>query len=148
MGMDVLGNDPSSKEGEYFCNNISWWHPLATYCCNIAPDITKHCKRWHSNDGDGLNNALSLALADRLDTELAGGRAHLYARARQAAGDEEPCPMCKSTGAVCAPVGMVECPICGGTGYAAVANTFDPFTVENLREFVAFLRGCGGFAIW
>jgi hypothetical protein len=47
-----------------------------------------------------------------------------------------------------APVGMVECLVCGGTGYAAVANTFNPFTVENLRNFVAFLRGCGGFAIW
>jgi hypothetical protein len=45
-----------------------------------------------------------------------------------------------------APTGMVECFACAGTGYA-VANTFNPFTVENLREFVAFLRGCGGFAI-
>jgi hypothetical protein len=144
--MDVLGNDPSSKEGEYFCNNISWWHPLATYCCNIAPDITKYCKHWHSNDGDGLNNALSLALADRLDAELAGGRAHLYARAHHVE-HREPCRVCESTGAMRAPVGMVECFVCAGTGYA-VSNTFNPFTVENLRRFVTFLRGCGGFKIW
>ena len=81
MGMDVFGRRPSSEAGEYFCNNFSWWHPLAEYCCEIAPAITKHCKLWHSNDGDGLNAAQSLALADRIEAELATGRAHLYARA-------------------------------------------------------------------
>jgi len=146
MGMDVFGRRPSSEAGEYFCNNFSWWHPLAEYCCEIAPAITKHCKLWHSNDGDGLNAAQSLALADRIEAELATGRAHLYARAHHVR-DEVPCRICKSTGAMRAPVGMVECLVCGGTGYAA-ANTFNPFTVENLREFVAFLRGCGGFEIW
>ena len=40
MGMDVCGINPTSKEGECFCNNIWSWHPLAEYACRVAPEIT------------------------------------------------------------------------------------------------------------
>lgn len=55
MGMDVYGNHPTGKTGEYFRNNVWWWRPLAVYCCQVAPDITAHCEHWQSNDSDGLN---------------------------------------------------------------------------------------------
>ena len=38
MGMDVIGLKPTSKEGEYFRNNVWWWGPLADYCMEVAPD--------------------------------------------------------------------------------------------------------------
>ena len=113
MGMDVLGKNPVTEIGDYFRNNISWWHPLAIYCCEVASDITQHCKYWHSNYGDGLNNALSLALADRLEAELATGRAHLYARTHHVE-HREPCRLCESTGGHALPaieleLGMYVC---------------------------------------
>lgn len=55
MGMDVIGKRPTSKAGEYFRRNVWHWHPLADYIVTIAPDTASSCKRWHTNEGDGLN---------------------------------------------------------------------------------------------
>jgi hypothetical protein len=55
MGMDVIGRAPTSERGKYFENNSSWWHPLATYCKEVAPEIVSGCRHWHTNDGDGLD---------------------------------------------------------------------------------------------
>lgn len=107
MGMDVYGKAPRSKQGEYFRNNIWWWHPLAWFCQEIAPEVCAACKHWDSNDGDGLDNdgaiALSLALQAAVNTNAA--------MARERKKDE------------------------------------GPFSVENVIEFIAFLRDSGGFEI-
>ena len=66
MGMDVYGKNPENESGEYFRNNVWWWRPLAEYVCSIAPDITKHCEYWQTNDGDGLNEAHSIQLAEKI----------------------------------------------------------------------------------
>ena len=47
----------------------------------IAPDETKSCRHWQSNDGDGLNAEESLQLADRLTLALADGSAEDWALA-------------------------------------------------------------------
>ena len=70
MGMDVSGRKPTTKQGEYFRNNVWWWwHPLASYICEVAPEIADHCDYWQTNDGDGLN-AEDAALADKLQQEI------------------------------------------------------------------------------
>ena len=33
----------ATTEGEYFCNSVWWWHPLASYICVVAPEIADHC---------------------------------------------------------------------------------------------------------
>ena len=38
MGMDVYGRRPKSERGEYFRNNIWWWHPLADFILNHYTD--------------------------------------------------------------------------------------------------------------
>ena len=48
MGMDMYGRKPTGERGEYFRNNVWWWHPLADYCIMIAPDICAPCKYWHT----------------------------------------------------------------------------------------------------
>ena|SRR5262245_36679885 len=100
MGFDLSGRNPSSEAGKYFCNNNAWWHPLAEYCCEVAPRITRTCKYWHSNDGDGLSAIACVALADRLQADIDSGRAaRIEARnkaeieARKARLPSEPCPI-------------------------------------------------------
>ena len=39
MGMDVFGNNPRNKEGEYFRNNVWWWRPLADFILECYPEI-------------------------------------------------------------------------------------------------------------
>ncbi len=73
MGMDVFGNKPTAPQGEYFRRNIWYWHPLAELCLELAPDECSPCEYWHSNDGDGLDAAQSVLLAQRLQQLVSDG---------------------------------------------------------------------------
>jgi hypothetical protein len=174
MGMDIIGRAPTSMTGKYFRNNIHWWQPLAAYCQKVAPEIAGGCCHWHTNDGDGLDAAASRALANALQVEIDGGRCADIAREAEAA-PKEPSPICEGGGiARCSRLqpsfeilGEVDfvlllmgdpddpmiknpwdmpCFGCGGAGF--VRRSTDPFSVENVQAFVAFLRDCGGFSIW
>jgi len=80
MGMDVYGLKPTSKRGEYFRSDFERWRPLATYVQEVAPEITKHCTSWQTNDGDGLGADDANELANRLLKELDSGRTLSYQR--------------------------------------------------------------------
>lgn len=158
MGMDVIGKKPTAPEGEYFRNNVWWWRPLADYVREVAPEITSECRYWDSNDGDGLDAAGSVALADRLQAEIDAGRTAKYARVYESNLERmpnEPCRVCAGTGTR-KPVPEVgagdlatgmRCNGCEATGYVRPWETHYPFSVENVTEFVTFLRSCGGFEI-
>lgn len=101
MGMDVYGKNPLSETGEYFRNNVWWWHPLWTYCQIVAPTITSHVKHGHSNDGDGLNATLSKKLAQILFAHIKTGKTAKYAADFEAAVKAIPpvkCKWCNGTG--------------------------------------------------
>jgi hypothetical protein len=160
MGMDVCGKQPTTEHGEYFCNNVWWWRPLAEYMFEIAPEIAANCRHWHSNDGDGLNGHDSLRLAELLQKEIDSGRTAAYAKCRESElemAPDERCFLCEGTGTR-KPVpecgagdptkGGIPCNGCAGHGYTRAWATKYHFSVENVREFVTFLRGCGGFEIW
>lgn len=178
MGMDVIGQNPTSKEGEYFRNSVWGWQPLAEYCIEVAPDVTARCRYWHSNDGDGLDGRNSLLLADALQREIDSGRCKRWADIRASTlerAPNKPCWLCEATGtrkplpeivpgdeneilpryktepeigAGDPANGGIICNACNGEGYIRPLDCSYHFSVENVREFVAFLRGCGGFAIW
>jgi hypothetical protein len=124
MGMDVVGKAPCNETGEYFRNNIWWWHPLADYCQMIAPEITSSCSDWHTNDGDGLDDACARALADALQSEIDSGLTALFARrcnSGLATLPNQPCHACVLGIRIEAAVGGDlhsggSCPICCGTG--------------------------------
>jgi hypothetical protein len=160
MGMDVFGKQPRSERGAKFRNNVWWWHPLAKYACKVAPEITSACEYWQSNDGDGLDDGGAIALADALQAEIDSGRADAYAQrytSEQEMRPNEPCNICEATGIrLPTPVagagdlahGGIKCNGCNGSGYVRPSDSEYPFSVENVVEFVAFLRDCGGFEIW
>jgi len=85
--MDVIGTNPKSKSGTSFLGPSACWRPIATYVCELAPDITAKCKYWWNNDCDGLNGDDSVLLADLLQKEIDSGRAAEYARLRPQDGD-------------------------------------------------------------
>ena len=159
MGMDVYGRKPTGKEGEYFRNNVWYWRPLADYIKSVAPDLHSKCKYWQSNDGDGLNAKDSLKLADRLAAELASGRTAEYAgqyAKRHAEMPDEDCDLCEGTG-IRQPIpyrgagdpkkGGITCNACQGKKTVRPSDTYYPFEVSNVRDFIQFLRACGGFKI-
>jgi len=159
MGMDVYGKSPRTKEGEYFRSSVWSWRPLAIYVCNVAPDVTAKCEHWHSNDGDGLNAADSIKLANVLQTEIDTGRTKHYEQIRKSILEQMPnedCELCEGTGTRKAipergagdpKNGGIPCNGCNSTGHRRPYETMYPFETEHVQEFVRFLNGCGGFEI-
>ena len=157
MGMDVYGKNPQTEEGKYFRSNVWWWHPLATYCEVVAPKTTKDWGAWHHNDGEGLNDSESLVLAALLEVELESGRCQKYEqqyKAKMEAMPLEVCEFCKGTGARTDEVGKKNgldkpggCNGCAGKGTVAPFATWFRFDCSLVREFVDFLKNCGGFEI-
>jgi hypothetical protein len=101
MGMDVMGKNPTDEKGEYFRNNIWWWHPLWDYCSAIAPEICDQVENAHSNDGDGLDALDSEELSKRLYASLKDGTAKQYIKERTEFINTLPkrlCVHCRSTG--------------------------------------------------
>jgi hypothetical protein len=158
MGMDVFGKNPRNETGCCFSRNVWSWRPIADYIEDVAPEIAAKCRHWHSNDGDGLNEDDALALTDRLQADLDSGRTEAYERRYTAAlamKPNVPCYLCGGTGTrkPVPEVGAgdiitgIKCNACDGNGILPDWDTHYPFKTDNVREFVAFLRGCGGFEI-
>lgn len=147
MGMDVYGLNPRSEAGGYFRNSVWWWHPLAIYLQTTYPALTAACNLWHSNDGDGLDDAASRALASALQADLAAGQVAAYVASREAELAALPlgqCHMCGGSGI--RPEG--PCGRCQGEGkHRDPRNESIHFDVANVAEFAAFLADCGGFTI-
>jgi hypothetical protein len=166
MGMDVYGN----KNDAYFRRNVWGWRPLAELVCRLAPDITRHCRHWQSNDGDGLSATNSTKLAGVLRSGLSDGTIAEAISARNAAlasMPDETCRLCHGTGVRRDRVGEEHgqsmrlikqaghprdgqrgwCNGCDGIGSVRPSETSYRVALEDIREFAEFLAVCGGFKI-
>lgn len=163
MGMDVHGQNASSEQGAYFRANVWGWHPLATYCNIVAPEIWRHIEYAHSNDGDGLNDEHSKELAVVLKQKVESGETESYVQIRQAELDALPnevCKLCSGSGKrdwsdpQLAPEyakgksGKFECNSCHGAGSNRPSEAWYHLSTETVEEFAQFLQDCGGFEIW
>jgi hypothetical protein len=140
MGYDIFGQNPTAPEGEYYRSNIWYWPPFVAMCRRLAPRESKGCKGWTVNDGHGLNAANALRLANRLEELLADGTIAAYIEETgeppvtelQATALKFISTLTKNTSG-----SQVDTP-----GLAAPA-----VTEEDVREFIGFLKTCGGFTI-
>ena len=146
--MHIYGNKPKNPWSGHFEIDERGWRILATYACELAPEITS--KGWFANDVDGLNDEDSILLADILQKEIDSGRARDYARVRQLAIELAPyelCYDCNATGRAGdhPPRDSIVCDRCNGEGF--VPPSVEIF-VQILREFAGFLNACGGFRFY
>ena len=155
MGMDVYGLKPTNKHGEYFRNNVWWWHPLWDYCCHIHPTLRQKVPHGHSNDGDGLNATDARQLGFKLQQEIETGRSlkyvEEYEKERQAIPKQD-CKYCDEKGERTWQQQNGEsytktCNACNGTKKVDSWESHYPMNLENIQEFTQFLLHCGGFKI-
>jgi hypothetical protein len=168
MGMDVVGR---LNNDAYFRNNVWWWRPLWDYCIEVAPDLCGGVNG-HFNDGDGLDEENSLALAKVLRSRIDSGHTMAYQieyYRRLSTLPRSKCVHCAGTGirtdAVGVKMGMPTreleadlkvllgrdagwCNGCRGEGSVEHFDANYPFSVENVEEFADFLEECGGFSIF
>jgi len=103
MGFDIYGLKPTAEVGEYFRNNVWWWHPLWSYICdntgNLLSDKQKNLG--HSNDGIRISARQAKKIAERLSSLVADGSVAKYAKARETFFNALPdvgCDLCKGSG--------------------------------------------------
>jgi hypothetical protein len=122
MGMDVYGKKPSSKAGEYFRANVWSWRPIHTLCELVhGGDLPG----WGYNDGAGFSTQAECnTLAEKLEH-------YLDANPREKIAIESEMRV--------TPKGRL---FKGDGGESAYSTSH-----EHVREFIKFLRACGGFKI-
>lgn len=158
MGMDVFGKHPTNDTGNYFRASVWGWAPIAEYLCDVAPGLMAKVTYLGSNDGDGLDGADSVTLADALDEASASGHLDAYAARRSAAIAALPrvtCEQCDGTGTRTDEVGQRMgfagrgwCNGCDGKGDRESWQASYRLDAEHVREFAGFVRHSGGFEIW
>ena len=164
MGMDVYGLKPKTKKGEYFRNNVWWWHPLWSYCCHISPELAGKVESGHDNSGDGLDAVDSRKLGFIVQQSVTTGAAQEYVdeyHIDSASLPDEPCFCVKQSifevfsmsGDIPFPkssedkIPNPECHTCKGSGMQRNWNTNYHIDVDNIQSFADFLIDCGGFQI-
>lgn len=122
MGMDVYGIKPRNKTGEYFRASIWSWRPIHAICETV---MDNELPGWAYNDGAGYKTQKECdVLADKIEA---------FIKAAPEVSYKLPCP--KGMGV-------------NHKGQFGKGN-LTPYEVDitHLREFIKFLRACGGFKI-
>ena len=158
MGMDVIGSNPTTEKGSYFRANVWSWRPIHALIAiadarnggRLVPEETM--RLMCSNDGAGLKSHKTCnALADALERLLEkpclitehgleildeeGERVITFPR------DSSPM-MCDKEGRFWRPEDVKA-------GKVRQEDLRSPYqtSFDHVREFIAFLRSCGGFEV-
>jgi hypothetical protein len=116
----------------------------------VAPDICAPCREdWHYNDGDGLDAAGAIALAEALEAEIDAGRtAEFAAETSQSAGQSAGMSPQEAIECVNSNLARHQLPDPKVWHAVCVELGRGPDFVAKVAAFAAFLRDSGGFAIW
>ena len=142
----------SNNPGVYFRNNVWWWRPLWDYVYEVCDSVLTE-EDYHSgqsNEGHTIDENKCVRMALLLNVELSTDKTQEYTDTYRKTMDDMPkekCDLCDGTGTRNNSNREGECNGCNGNGIRSSWVTNYPFDVENVREFVAFLKECGGFQI-
>jgi hypothetical protein len=159
MGVDISGRKPKSELGDSFHSNWWGWRPINTICQLAAyrSKLRINFDYWGSNDGKGLTtqkqcDRLAQAIEDLLgeDVNLKEDNDRIYlclgswcefgsgkfisSEIEQSLNEQYPMGTILYTSIISA----------DGTAVESSHST----SVGRVKEFVEFLKNCGGFQIW
>jgi DnaJ-class molecular chaperone len=151
MGFDLYGLRAKAEKGEYFRNNVWWWHPLAEYVLEHVEIPEKESAYWFTNDGQKVSQRTALKIAATLNELIANGDVKKYEQQYKEFLAKLPlvaCWLCKGSGVRNDEQVKGRCNACRGTGKQEDFRTNYPFSEENVKDFAAFCQESGGFQIY
>jgi len=163
MGVDISGRKPKTEAGDYFCSNWWGWRPINSICELAAYDskLKIDFSYWGSNDGKGLKTQKQCdKLADAIELFISENpqynenlsddddRVYVCMGSWCEAGTGRFIPSEKQMGLnedyeygtlLFRPVVMAD---------GSLAESSHSTSLGRIKEFVTFLRNCGGSQIW
>ena len=141
MGMDVYGESPDNKRGEYFRNNIWYWPELWTLVTNICDDILtqEQIVEGFTNSGTTIDLEQSLAIAETLFTLIASNDRDK--EVLKAVAETHGTEMRDNLQEVFQKLQLSESEI-------DLTHDEPDFCWVNATEFALFCKHSGGFQIW
>lgn len=130
MGMDVYGRKPTSDAGKYFRANVWSWRPIHELMVQLCPFLGANLLRSMAyNDGAGpKDQAVCDRMADAFDRWLEHNAYGATVTSDELAVE---------------PTGQLV------SRQAASPDARSPYSIDDdrLKEWVNFLRSCGGFKV-
>jgi hypothetical protein len=162
MGVDISGRKPKTEAGDYFRSNWWGWRPI-NYICQLAAEQSKlkiDFSYWGSNDGKGLRTQKQCdKLADAIELLISNNpnyneymvdgddRIFIVMGAWVEAGtgrfyseeDTELNGQYEYGSILFSPV---------VTKSGKMVESAHSCSLSHIKNWIEFLRGCGGFEIW
>jgi len=161
MGVDISGRKPKTEAGDYFCSNWWGWRPIVAIseAAMISSKLDYDTSYWGSNDGKGLRtqkqcdklaDAIELLISNNYNEYLAEDDDRIYivmgswceAGTGRFIGSEREHVLNQQF-----EYGdMLYAPVVAEDG-TMVESSYST-SLGRLKEWITFLRNCGGFKIW
>jgi len=136
MGMDITGRNPSVSAGKYFRANVWSWRPIHALICALCSDLLDEetLEKIGYNDGAG-------AADQKTCTEMANRFEQWMEHNVQGLSLDIPGAKVTEDGRFVTEEEVETNP---------ELDTRTPYQVEDehLKEWIEFLRHCGGFGVW
>ena len=161
MGVDISGRKPTTNEGDYFRANWWGWRPI-NYICQLAAEQSKlkiDFSYWGSNDGKGLRtqkqcdklaDAIELLISNNYNEYLTEDDDRIYivmgswceAGTGKFIGSEREHILNQQY-----EYGdILYAPVVAEDG-TLVESSYST-SLGRIKQWIIFLRNCGGFKIW
>jgi hypothetical protein len=161
MGVDISGRKPTTNEGDYFCSNWWGWRPINTICQLAAykSKLKIDFSYWGSNDGKGLRtqkqcdklaDAIELLISNNYNEYLTTDEDRIYIVmgmwCEAGTGKFIPSEVQASLNEQYEYGDILYGPVVASDG-TMVESAYGT-SLGRLKQWITFLRNCGGFKIW
>jgi hypothetical protein len=161
MGVDISGRKPKTDEGDYFCSNWWGWRPILALseAAMLNSKLKYDTSYWGSNDGKGLTtqkqcdklaDAIELLISNNYNEYLTEDDDRIYIVmgmwCEAGTGKFIPSEVQAALNEQYEYGDILYGPIVAVDG--TMAESSYSTSLGRLKQWITFLRNCGGFKIW
>ena len=161
MGVDISGRKPKTEAGDYFCSNWWGWRPILAIseAAMLNSKLDYDTSNWGSNDGKGLRtqkqcdklaDAIELLISNNLNEYLTEDDDRIYivmgSWCEAGTGKFIPSEDSLSLNEQYEYGDILYSPIVSKNG--TMVESSHGTSLGRLKQWITFLRSCGGFKIW
>ena len=161
MGVDISGKKPKTEAGDYFSSNWWGWRPILALseAAMLSSKLDYDTSYWGSNDGKGLStqkqcdklaDAIELLISNNYNEYLTTDEDRIYIVmgmwCEAGTGKFIPSEVQSVLNDQYEYGDILYGPVVAVNG--TLAESSYSTSLGRLKEWITFLRNCGGFKIW